>query len=405
LPLTRRLDMRGVPPAAFSPSSRASIPRSKSLASIRVSNVQVTIGVAKVSGSVSRFGLKTTRPPTLVRLSLEMAREDGSVVALKEIPFEVSISGSEIVLSTKNQNTPWKFSIRISKESKQMSVSFTLNYSGLGIDEAQKAVAFYDAVASGGKLRIQGRHPLTGGDLPIATAAIPADSYPRPDVRLVEILQRLAYIEKKTGTSFIIPHNDITYEVANIIAGTAQIQETGRAQYEAQPWTSVSSVEQAKQALETFSSGRPAPMAIHFEGQVIPIFGAHVMLGPVTVFCDRTYITAEDLEDLRNQLQDPRSDGTIKIRFTPFEGCPIEARYVNWLPPEEAQAIRQLPMYQRDDVTGREDLWTLPTVDVAKAVSLLESWYDEDAEEQKSSWNSLEIALERHRLSDRELFP
>jgi hypothetical protein len=95
-------------------------------------------------------------------------------------------------------------------------------------------------------------------------------------------------------------------------------------------------------------------MAIHFESQLVVIFGTHVMLGPVTFFCDRTYITDEDLDDLRQQLLNASPENNINIRFSPFENCSVEARYINWLSEEEAAAIRELPMYeQREPVIGR----------------------------------------------------
>jgi hypothetical protein len=310
----------------------------------------------------------------------------------------------EIVLNSKEQQTPWKFVIRIDTQSRQMSLSFTLNYAGLAIHQALAGSAFYGAMANGGKLRIHGRHPITGGDLPIASATIPSGAYAAPDVRLIETLQKLAFIEDKTGVTFSIPPDDITPEVCNTIAATARILETGRAEYDPQPWISVSPVEQARSALDTFAAGRPAAMAIHFEGQVVPIFGTHVMLGPVTLFCDRTYIATEDLANLRKQLDESNGEDTVKIRFTPFEDCIIEARYVNWLPDDEAEALRQLPMYQKDNTIRSEDPWTIPPIDVANAISLLESWYDEDADEQKAAWNLLKSALERDRLSDRKLF-
>ena len=92
---------------------------------------------------------------------------------------------------------------------------------------------------------------------PIATASVPAGAYPSPDIRLVEMLQQLAFIEKKTGVSFSIPEVDITPQDANTIAETARILETGHAEYEAEPWVSVSSVEQAKSVLDTFAMVNP----------------------------------------------------------------------------------------------------------------------------------------------------
>ncbi len=39
------------------------------------------------------------------------------------------------------------------------------------------------------------------------------------------------------------------------------------------------------------------------------------------------------------------------------------------------------------------------------AIKLLESWYEEDAQEQCETWEYLKQALDEDRLSDRKLFP
>jgi hypothetical protein len=399
------LDVSGVPPAAFSPAALAPALPGGPLDSIRISKAHVTRGITEVVGSVARGEINVS-PTTVAILTLEMIADDQAAVQLAGIPFTVnSVQSGDIIFNSNNQRTPWKFLLRIGREAKQASISFTLDYSGLSVEKASEGVAFYKALAKGGKLRICGRHPLIGAHLQLATAAIPSGAYPIQEDRLMEILEHLAFIEKKTGASFLIPLDDILHEDANIIAATAQILKTGHAQYDAAPWISSSSIEQAEQALETFGSGSPASMAIHFEGQVVVIFGVHVMLGPVTLFCDRAYIDAKDVGEIRKQLQNAKADDRIKIRFTPFKDCKIEARYINWLPDDEAKAMRQLPMYQGSNVLGQEEEWTVPATDVDQAVALLESWYDEDADEQKASWQHLKSALDRDRLSDRKHFP
>lgn len=47
----------------------------------------------------------------------------------------------------------------------------------------------------------------------------------------------------------------------------------------------------------------------------------------------------------------------------------------------------------------------LPAADAASAIALLQSWCDEDAQEQRETWTFLKIALDEDRLSDRKLFP
>ncbi len=47
----------------------------------------------------------------------------------------------------------------------------------------------------------------------------------------------------------------------------------------------------------------------------------------------------------------------------------------------------------------------LPAADAESAVALLQSWCDEDAQEQRETWTFLKTALDQDRLSDRKLFP
>jgi len=47
----------------------------------------------------------------------------------------------------------------------------------------------------------------------------------------------------------------------------------------------------------------------------------------------------------------------------------------------------------------------LPANDAESAVALLQSWCDEDAQEQRETWEFLKTALDQDRLSNRKLFP
>ncbi len=58
---------------------------------------------------------------------------------------------------------------------------------------------------------------------------------------------------------------------------------------------------------------------------------------------------------------------------------------------------------KREDESGAE--LELPAADAASAIALLQSWCDEDAQEQRETWTFLKTALDQDRLSDRKLFP
>jgi hypothetical protein len=66
--------------------------------------------------------------------------------------------------------------------------------------------------------------------------------------------------------------------------------------------------------------------------------------------------------------------------------------------------VVRLTMYQDGEAAAEDNGWDLPPVPRQEALALLESWYKEDAEEQRKTWELLKAALDQDRLSDRKLF-
>src|SRR5262249_40239745 len=135
LPVSRTLEMSGPPPVAFSPAEPTFLPRTETFDSIRVSNVEVTIGVTKVVSYASEVSIKESRTPQIARLSLKIEAEDQTLTTFENIQFEASwAQDGAITLDSKEYSRPWKFLIRINDELKQMSISFTLDYGGLNVE-------------------------------------------------------------------------------------------------------------------------------------------------------------------------------------------------------------------------------------------------------------------------------
>lgn len=406
--LTRSLiEATGAPPDAFTPGRMFNGASTRYVAACGdISVTQSRRGSGPAAATVVRVEFNVPqRLHGVVSLTLEMENEGGVRTTLTNIPFEITATDSgEMILNSEQQSTPWTFLVKVNKATKQMSLSYTLKYPGLSIERALEGIRFNQALARGGDLRILGAHPVTGGAVQLVRGGLPSGTYQGPDARFIGMLEQLAFIQDKTGVFFTVPDRNINSEDLRTVAATVQILETGHGQYKAVPWTSVSNVEQARAALETFAEGKPQPMALHFEYQVVVILGTHVPLGPVTFFCDKAYITREDLETLSRELEASTSESSINIRFTPYEGSSVEARYINWLPEEEASAIRRLPMYQEGQPGYGQEEWVLPPMDADEAVALLQSWYDEDEGEQRETWEQLRAALDKDRLSDRKLF-
>jgi hypothetical protein len=340
----------------------------------------------------------------VVPLILDVTSAEGIRSKLTNVPFEVTLGKTgKITLSSEKQKTAWHFKLDVDSQHREITVSFTLNYSGLSIEEALEGANFYEALVKGGALLISARNPVTGGYMPIVRGTVPSGAY-KSNAKLVALLEHLQLIEIKTGVSFSFPEDPISVQQANDLAATSTLLTTGHATYQAESWVSLTPIEEAKTVLDSYKDEMPHPMAIHFGNEVRVIFGEHIQLGQVTFFCDRAYVTADDLEELRRQLSDPDIKGTVSVRFTPFEHCPIEARYIKWLPEHEAAELKRLPMYQERPADNHDEL-SLDPINVNFAVNLLKSWYDEDTEEQQKTWDSLKKSIDEDRLSGRKLFP
>jgi hypothetical protein len=344
----------GEPPPAFQPGKNLDDFAKKSKAlwrAISYARTPVVIRSSAVDApnTFANFAPLSSDALGFVPITLAVDSADGTWTALPSIPFEFVLTGKGGMAFVSSQHSNHEgISIRLDPDAGQMHLRFALNYSGLNVKQTLEYVSFCQALAQGGELRITGRHPITGGDLLIARGGLPQEAYEGPDVRFVEVLNQLVLIQSKTGVSFTIPEGDISGEEVRTIAATTHILKTGHASYKAEPWVSTSSIEQAKSAIASFERGAPLQTALHFQEQTVVIFGTQVPLGPVTFFCDRTYITEEDMETAKRNIKAANPEGKVSIRLTPFEDCPIEARYINWVPVEESVALRQLPIYKED---------------------------------------------------------
>jgi hypothetical protein len=99
-------------------------------------------------------------------------------------------------------------------------------------------------------------------------------------------------------------------------------------------------LELAKNLFAQFGEGQISSIAsVHEDEQSATIFGVSIPLGPVTLFCEKVYLSDEDQVELKRALESASPDATFSIRFKIEHGCPVQAYYARWLPEEEAKAI------------------------------------------------------------------
>jgi hypothetical protein len=341
-------------------------------------------------------------PAIMVPAILEAVRPDGEILSLPRMNFTVyETDVGELVYSNKARSEAWEISISSDSQKKHLTMYCHFSYAGLNVKDSLNNIRFLEALASGGELRI-----LKADDrMVLGRARVAEGGFVPTDSRWSKILEWLVYIQERVGVPINLPDHDIviTHDDAATVFSVVRILETGRATATAEPWVTVSTPEQARAALETFGNGKPAPMVLTFANHIVQLFGADIPLGPTAFLCRETYITEEDLTDVRAAIEEADHDSQINIRLTPYEGCSMEATYQNWLP-QDASTTLESSVYEEkygSDVVAPD----LPTHDADAAVALLQSWYDEDADEQRDTWEKLKVALDEERLSDRKLFP
>lgn len=299
--------------------------------------------------NLSAYPQSSTQPgefgPLPVKLDIVGAGEELTSLPRERVWLTTHSDGT-VIFSNEKQAGPLRVSVTFHRQTAKLSFRFKINYSQLDGAKALELARFAQALARGGEFRITRRAPKTEPAFHFLRGIMPEGAYPKPHQRLVEVIEQLEFIQSKTGGQIRIPTNGISAEEVLTIANVVRILKTGRVTYDAAPWTVDSTLDQAKTAVEMFQGGHQAPMAVHYDDGGIRLFGADLPLGPVTLFCKCTFITKEDIEALRNQVRNKPPDDVFHLRLTPFGGCPIEARYIKWLPKEEAAALSNLPMYR-----------------------------------------------------------
>lgn len=289
-----------------------------------------------------------------VPLTLEIHAGDESVVALPSLEFFITeVDTTETTFSNEGLPAPWHFLITVERTTGKLRLELSLNYAGLKVGDALRGLRFFQALAQGGEFRITGIPADPGTQLLILRGGVPRGEYEGPDEHLVKMLERMAFVEEKTGIRFTVPEGEIPEDELLALRVAARILKEGRATYSPSAWETNSSVEQAKSILGEFGDGRPRPTALYFpEEQSMRVFGVDVPLGPVLTGVDKTYVAPEDLRRLQSEIAAAAPGDVIQVRLSPYEGCPTEVRYMRWLPVEDAAAIYRLPIFQND---GRKE--------------------------------------------------
>jgi hypothetical protein len=164
----------------------------------------------------------------------------------------------------------------------------------------------------------------------------------------------MAFIQTKTSIPLRVPEGQVTPQQAQAVHLATEVLRTGRATFTSKHIPIVSTVGKAKEALERFGGDPALVLTLHMkENQQANVFGIDVPLGPVIVTCEKFHIAKGELAKLKRTVEKSGPEEEVNYRIT--LDSPLEARYINWLPKEEADAVSKLfddtPEYTHQPIT------------------------------------------------------
>ncbi|MEK6281578.1 MAG: hypothetical protein AABN95_14585 [Acidobacteriota bacterium] len=273
--------------------------------------------------------------PVLARISIKSP--DGDHAAFEYVQFNGVAGTEELSLENNEQPVPWKFAVVINMKTNFCRVSYSIKTSNLNVKQALEAYRFMLSLAVGGTLNIE--HLDTG--LILASMNVPENHFPSPDQWWLEVLEAVVLIQQKTHYPIDLPDEErLTGTLINTILSTASKLQTGKALYEGSELRVVAGLATARNIFAEFGEGKIGSLASQHENeQTATIFGVDIPLGPVTIFCEKVYLSPEDRVELQQALEGAKPDATFSIKFKIVKDCPIQAYYPNWLSSDEANAI------------------------------------------------------------------
>lgn len=264
--------------------------------------------------------------PLLVKVLVET--ESGNRAALDYIHLTAVQSGTdEATFTNDHQPVPWKIKLLRNTKEKRVDLQYSPNLIGANVKRALDAVRFWQAVAEGGTLSID--HLDTGFEL--WQIAVPPGGFEAIEPHWVNLVEELAFIQQKTQTPLVIPDRDIDIAEIKGILSTAQKLRTGRATFKVEDWVLSLDRKGAQKILGAFEGEKPQSLGLEGE-EVEEILDTSVLIGPGRFVCEQAYITEKDFEVLRSEVAAAGPRDFVSVRFTPFNECPIQAEYLNWLP-------------------------------------------------------------------------
>lgn len=286
--------------------------------------------------------LLPVRDEAKLAVKIAIEADDGEKNFSETLYLEKIQGGTkQAILSNEYQGVPFILSQTVRPNSEEADTMLTFKSKGLNVKSALDGLRFFLSLSKGGNLRIES---VETGQI-LAKARIPAGAYTGISSDLIEFLDALYTIQRKVSVIFPVPEK-VSLQEENFIFSVAQIVETGKCTLTVKPLTLNSTPEQAKNLMSLINRGNNIGIHNYIDSYTVRVLGKAVFLGQL-VTSGAFYITSDDLNQMKNELNSSPPPELLHVRLTPVEGSTQEARFIDWLPPQEADELERLPFVRQ----------------------------------------------------------
>jgi hypothetical protein len=270
--------------------------------------------------------------PIATRLIIEP--ETGDPRSLDQVVFDVLQQGTEeITMQSQHHGAPWHFGIVLNFRERLLHFTYRSNYAGANAEAAVRTARFERAMSKGGLLRIEHAH----SGLLLASAQIPAGLTSHMNEKVLFILERLAFIQEKTGL-FLDIREECTPQDAKQILQVAEIIERGFVSFAPQPGTVRQGREEASRLLEQTTNEPDKPfILLPSQEENAMVLGTVVPMGPSALIISGFKPVPESAARLKTLLADPAQTGPFELEFVATEEATLTGIYQRWLPEGEVK--------------------------------------------------------------------
>lgn len=253
-------------------------------------------------------------------------QDDNYIAEVPYIDFKVIQEGTEeITFSNEEQNIPPKVQLKINLKDYTSSLSLRTSFSpGVNILQIRKLLNLKQALVKGCKVEI------TDLATDISTeASIESNSAYEPNEALVQLVNDLVFIQRKSRQLFLWPEN-ISIDEVHLVNQIATILKSGQALKKVSGIYFEANKPTAQNLAKAYADHGQILLRFDYREDIVQLLKVEVPLGPYTAVIPNAKLKDSTLEEIKG-LDNLPDDTIIRIDLTIGEPG-IFCYYHRWLP-------------------------------------------------------------------------